>query len=78
MAGIDREENKDLNKRGLKNEVKGTAKEIEGKVRKGVGNITGNTSEQIKGTAKEIEGKVQKTVGKAQREVAEENETDDA
>jgi len=40
---------------GAKNQVKGTAKEVAGKV-------TGNTSQ-------EVEGKVQKNVGKAQGEV---------
>ena len=63
---------KDLNQRGLENQVKGTAKEMEGQVRGDLGDATDNTSEHIKGRAKELEGKIQKNFGKAERE------TDDA
>jgi uncharacterized protein YjbJ (UPF0337 family) len=57
-----------LRDRGMKNEIEGTAKEIEGKVRDGVADLTGDTSEQIKGKAKTVEGKVQKNVGRAQQD----------
>ncbi|HKY97048.1 MAG TPA: CsbD family protein [Gemmatimonadaceae bacterium] len=63
---------KDLNQRGLENQVKGTAKEMEGQVRGDLGDATDNTSEHIKGRAKELEGKIQKNFGKAERN------TDDA
>ena len=63
---------KDLNQRGLENQVKGTAKEMEGQVRGDIGDATDNTSEHIKGRAKELEGKIQKNFGKAERN------TDDA
>ena len=36
---------KDLNERGLENQVKGTAKEVKGQVRGDVGDATDNTSE---------------------------------
>ena len=42
----------DLNTDGLENQVKGVGKELEGKVRNGLGGITGDTSEQLKGKAK--------------------------
>ncbi len=58
---------KDLNTRGAENQIKGTAKEVEGKVRNAAGGITGDTSEQVKGKAKELEGKVQKKFGEAER-----------
>ena len=61
---------KDLNDRGLENQTKGTAKELEGKVRGTVGDITDNESEQVKGKAKELEGKVQKKFGEAQSDLA--------
>ena len=51
---------KDLNDRGLENQVKGTAKEMKGKIRGDVGDATDNTSEHIK-------GKVQKNFGKAEK-----------
>ena len=62
---------KDLEQRGIENQVKGTAKEMEGQVRGDLGDATDNTSEQIKGRAKELEGKIQKNFGKAEREVDE-------
>jgi uncharacterized protein YjbJ (UPF0337 family) len=58
---------KDLNERGLENQVKGTAKEFKGQVRGDLGDATDNSSEHIKGRAEELEGKIQKNVGKAER-----------
>ena len=58
---------KDLNDRGLENQVKCTAKEMKGKIRGDVGDATDNTSEHIKGRAEEIKGKVQKNFGKAEK-----------
>ena len=42
----------DLGTDGLENQVKGAAKEVAGKVRKNVGDITDNHSEEMKGKAK--------------------------
>jgi len=58
----------DLNKKGLKNEVKGAAKEMKGKVRGDLGDATDNTSEHIKGRAEQLEGKVQKNFGRAEQD----------
>ena len=60
---------KDLNQRGLENQVKGTAKEMEGQVRGDLGDATDNTSEHIKGRAKELEGKIQKNFGKTEKNI---------
>jgi uncharacterized protein YjbJ (UPF0337 family) len=62
---------KDLNQRGLENQVKGTAKEMEGQIRGDLGDATDNSSEHIKGRAKEAEGKIQKNFGKTERDVDE-------
>ena len=62
---------KDLEQRGLENQVKGTAKEMEGQIRGDLGDATDNTSEHIKGRAKEAEGKIQKNFGKTERDVDE-------
>ena len=59
---------KDLNERGVGNQVKGTAKEMKGKIRGDLGDATDNSSEHIKGRAEEMKGKVQKNVGKAERD----------
>jgi uncharacterized protein YjbJ (UPF0337 family) len=58
---------KDINDRGLENQVKGTAKEMKGKIRGDLGDATDNTSEHIKGRAEQLEGKVQKNFGKGER-----------
>lgn len=58
----------DLNERGLDNQVKGTAKEMKGKLRGDLGDATDNASEHIKGRAEELEGKIQKNFGKSERE----------
>jgi uncharacterized protein YjbJ (UPF0337 family) len=56
----------DLGTDGLENQVKGAAKEVQGKVRNAAGGLTGDTSEQLKGKGKEVEGKVQRRVGEAE------------
>ena len=60
---------KDLGTDGLKNQVKGTAKEVEGKIRKNVGDMNDDRSEEFKGSAKELEGKAQRKVGEAQSKI---------
>lgn len=46
-----------------KDQIKGTAKEIIGKVQEEAGKLVGSDTQQIKGVEKQISGKVQKTVG---------------
>jgi uncharacterized protein YjbJ (UPF0337 family) len=48
-----------------KDEVKGKAKDIAGRVERQVGEWTGDTDAQVKGAAKQVEGKVQNAWGKA-------------
>jgi uncharacterized protein YjbJ (UPF0337 family) len=50
-----------------RDQVKGTAKDIAGKVQRKVGEATGSTSQQVKGGAKQVEGKVQKGAGDLQQ-----------
>jgi len=50
-----------------RDQVKGTAKDIAGKVQRKVGEATGSTEQQIKGGAKQVEGKLQKGAGNAQQ-----------
>jgi uncharacterized protein YjbJ (UPF0337 family) len=64
---------KDLNERGLENQIEGTAKEMKGKVRGDLGDLTDNESEEIKGRFEEFEGKVQKNVGKTERKLDPDN-----
>lgn len=46
-----------------KDQAKGHMKDMAGKARQKVGQMTGNRSEQAKGMANRAEGKVQKGVG---------------
>ena len=52
-----------------KDQIKGTAKDIAGKVLEEAGNITGSKEEQAKGLAKQVEGKIQKGVGDAKETI---------
>ena len=64
---------KDLNERGLENQVKGTAKEVKGRVRGDLGDATDNSIEHIKGRSEELEGKIQKNFGKGERKLDPDN-----
>ena len=46
-----------------KDQVKGTAKDVAGKVQEGVGKAFDNKEQEAKGLGKQVEGKVQKGVG---------------
>ena len=48
-----------------KDQVKGEAKDIAGKVQEKVGKVTGSAAQQVKGIGKQISGKVQKGFGDA-------------
>lgn len=52
-----------------KDQVKGKAKDIAGKVQKEVGELVGSSEQQAKGLAKQSEGKLQKGVGDAKEAV---------
>jgi len=46
-----------------RDQVKGTAKDVAGKIQRKVGEVTGNKNQQVKGAAKQVEGKVQRGAG---------------
>jgi uncharacterized protein YjbJ (UPF0337 family) len=50
-----------------RNQVKGAAKDVAGKIQQKVGELTGNKTQQAKGAAKQVEGKVQKGVGNVEQ-----------
>ena len=43
--------------------IEGAGKNIKGKIKEGVGKVTGDTKTQAEGKADQAEGKVQNTVG---------------
>ncbi|MBC7625220.1 MAG: CsbD family protein [Aeromicrobium sp.] len=52
-----------------KDQVKGTAKDIAGKVQETAGEIVGSKKQEAKGLARQVEGKVQKNLGDAKEVV---------
>lgn len=57
------------------NQAEGTAKELFGKARGTVGDLTDNRSEQIKGKKDELKGRAQKKLGDAQNDLEDLDET---
>ncbi len=52
-----------------KDQVKGAAKNIEGKVQEQAGKLIGSKDQEVKGLSKQISGKVQESVGDAKQSV---------
>ena len=52
-----------------KDQVKGVAKNVAGKVQEKAGKLIGSKEQQVKGLTKQISGKVQKNVGDAEQSV---------
>lgn len=48
-----------------KDQIKGTAKGIAGKVQQKAGEVIGSPEQQLKGQAKQVEGRIQKGYGDA-------------
>jgi uncharacterized protein YjbJ (UPF0337 family) len=69
ILGVNMSDKKDLATEGAKDRLKGTAKQVEGRIRSAVGGATGDTGEQLKGKAQEIKGKAQEKFGKAKQEL---------
>jgi uncharacterized protein YjbJ (UPF0337 family) len=58
-----------------KDQVKGVAKDVAGKVQQQTGKLVGSKELQIKGISKQISGKVQKGVGDVKQAVKNINKT---
>ena len=56
-----------------KDQVKGVAKDVAGKVQEQAGKLVGSKEQQIKGLSKQISGKVQKGVGDVKQPVEDVN-----
>lgn len=69
VTGVNMTDRKDMATEGAKDRLKGTAKQVEGRVRNAVGGATGDTGEQLKGKAQEIKGKVQEKFGRAKQDL---------
>ena len=58
-----------------KDQVKGVAKGVAGKVQEQAGKLVGSKEQQIKGLSKQISGKVQKGVGDVKQSVKDFNKS---
>jgi len=58
-----------------KDQVKGVAKDVAGKVQEQAGKLVGSKEQQIKGLSKQISGKVQKGVGDVKQSVEDFNKS---
>jgi uncharacterized protein YjbJ (UPF0337 family) len=56
-------------KTGDENRAEGTAKELGGKIRGGLGDLVDDREQHVKGTVDELKGKAQKNLGKVQQKV---------
>jgi uncharacterized protein YjbJ (UPF0337 family) len=52
-----------------KDQIKGKAKEVGGKIQEEAGELVGSSKQQAKGVANQVEGKLQKKVGDAREAV---------
>jgi len=52
-----------------KDQVKGVAKDVAGKIQEEAGRLVGSKEQQVKGLSKQIAGKMQKVVGDAKQAV---------
>ena len=51
-----------------KDQVKGAAKDVAGRVQEEAGKLTGNKEQQAKGLVKQVSGKIQKNFGDAKKD----------
>ena len=58
-----------------KDQVKGVAKDVAGKIQEKAGKLIGSKEQQVKGLSKQISGKVQKGVGDVKESVKEFNKS---
>ena len=59
-----------------RDQIKGTAKDVAGKVQRKVGENTGDIGDQVKGAGRQVEGKVQKGVGDLEQDAKDNRRTE--
>jgi uncharacterized protein YjbJ (UPF0337 family) len=78
IVGWKMTDKKDMATEGAADRIKGSAKQVEGRVRNAVGGLSGDNSEQVKGKAQELKGKAQDALGKAKQRADPNPGVDDA
>jgi uncharacterized protein YjbJ (UPF0337 family) len=61
---------KDLKQESIEQQVKGTAKDIKGRVKEAAGNVAGREDWEAEGELDQLEGKVQRGIGRAGEKVS--------
>jgi uncharacterized protein YjbJ (UPF0337 family) len=61
------ERNRDLGADGVENSIEGKGTDLKGKIKDGIGGLTGDSSLQAEGKMDQARGKIQDTVGKVER-----------
>lgn len=61
---------KDLKQESIEQQVKGTAKDIKGRVKEAAGNVAGREDWEAEGELDQIEGQVQRGIGRAGEKVS--------
>jgi uncharacterized protein YjbJ (UPF0337 family) len=61
--------NKTLTQKGVEHSARGKANKVKGRIKDGVGGLTGDSGLQLEGKLQAAKGKVQDAFGKAERKV---------
>jgi uncharacterized protein YjbJ (UPF0337 family) len=63
------ERNRNLQDRGLENNLRGKGNDVKGRIKDGAGGLLGDNQMQAEGKLDRLKGKVQDTVGNIQRRI---------
>lgn len=75
MSEQDREK---MRQRGIENSLRGSAKDVKGRIKDAAGGLTGDSELQLEGKFDRAKGKVQDMIGDAQRRISEKDRSSDS
>lgn len=75
MSDQDRER---MRQRGIENSVRGSGKDLKGRLKDAAGGLIGDSELQLEGKFDRAKGKVQDMIGDAQRRLSEEDRSSDS
>lgn len=68
------EKDRNMTERGVDNKLRGTGKDVKGRVKDAAGGLTGDSELQAEGKWDRVKGKVQETAGDIQRRIGRETD----
>jgi uncharacterized protein YjbJ (UPF0337 family) len=68
------EKNRNMTERGVDNNLRGTGKDLKGRVKDAAGGLTGDNQLQAEGKWDKLKGKAQNAVGDIQRKIGRETD----